>query len=314
MNGELKSNVIPRKPVTTIMVSVILTTYNRAHLVMESIYSVLAQTHSHLELIIADDGSTDNTEELVLALPDPRIRYYKMPHTGRTAILKNAAIRHSKGELIAFIDSDDTWTENKLEKQVQLLHKHTHIGFSITDAFTYKSGVVLSRRTYTNRQGVEFASIFNRLKENRFVVYNPTLVMRRSCIEKTGWFNEDMLFCSDYHFNMRLAYHFNAGIIYESLLWRRMHDTNRSTLVSVENYEGFVQTFEYLYAQNMVSKKYLQKAKGHAYLNIGHAFKRQRNLPAARHHYWQSLKHNLLQPFCYLYLLKTLGSGVQSKQ
>jgi glycosyltransferase involved in cell wall biosynthesis len=288
------------------MVSVILTTYNRAHLVMESIYSVLGQTHSDLELIIADDGSTDNTEELVLALPDPRIRYFKMPHTGRTAMLKNAAIRRSKGELIAFIDSDDTWTENKLEKQVQLLTQNPKTGFSITDAITYKSGMVLSPRTYTNRQGVEFANIFNRLKENRFVVYNPTLVMRRSCIEKTGWFNEDMLFCSDYHFNMRLAFHFDAGIIYESLLWRRMHDSNRSTLVSVENLGGFIQTFEYLYRQNMVSKKYLQKAKSHAYLNIGHAFKQQRNLPAARHHYRQSLKYNLLQPFCYWQLLKTL--------
>jgi glycosyltransferase involved in cell wall biosynthesis len=289
------------------MVSVILTTYNRAHLVMESIYSVLNQTYADLELIIADDGSTDITEELINALPDPRIRYYKMPHTGRTAILKNAAIRRSKGELIAFIDSDDTWTENKLEKQVQLLNQQPNIGFSITDAITFKAGMVLSPRTY-NRQGVEFANIFNRLKTNRFVVYNPTLVLRRACFEKTGWFNEDMLFCSDYHFNMRLAYHYKSGIIYESLLWRRMHDSNRSTQVSVENYEGFVQTFEYLYQQNMVSKKYLQKAKSHAYLNIGHAFKQQRNLPAARHHYRQSLKYNLMQPFCCWQLLKTIGA------
>jgi glycosyltransferase involved in cell wall biosynthesis len=290
------------------MVSVILTTYNRAHLVMESIYSVLNQTYAELELIIADDGSTDGTEELVHALPDPRIRYYKMPHTGRTAILKNAAIRHSNGDLIAFIDSDDTWMENKLEKQVQLLNQHPETGFSITDAITYRSGEVLSPRSYNNRQGVEYANIFNRLKENRFVVFNPTLVMRRSCFEKTGWFNEDMLYCSDYHFNMRLAWHFTAGIIYESLLWRRMHDSNRSTKISVENFEGFVETFEYLYQQNMVSKKYLQKAKSHAYLNIGHAFKQQRNLPAARHHYRQSLKYNLLQPFCYWQLLKTLSA------
>jgi glycosyltransferase involved in cell wall biosynthesis len=287
------------------MVSVILTTYNRAHLVMESIYSVLNQTYANLELIIADDGSTDDTEELIQALPDARIRYFKMPHTGRTAILKNAAIRRSKGSLIAFIDSDDTWTDNKLEKQVLLLNQHPEIGFSITDAITFRSGEVLSPRTYGNRQGVEYANIFNRLKENRFVVYNPTLVMRRSCFDKTGWFNEDMLYCSDYHFNMRLGWHFDACIIYESLLWRRVHDSNRSTKVSVENYEGFVETFEYLYQQNMVSKKYLQKAKSHAYLHIGHAFKQQRNLPAARHHYRQSLKCNLLQPFCYWQLLRT---------
>jgi glycosyltransferase involved in cell wall biosynthesis len=287
------------------MVSVILTTYNRANLVMESIVSVLNQTYAELELIIADDGSTDTTEELIQALPDPRIRYYKMPHTGRTAILKNSAIRRSKGNLIAFIDSDDTWMENKLEKQVQLLSQHPEIDFSITDAITYRSGEVLSPRTYSNRQGVEYANIFSRLTKNQFVVYNPTLVMRRSCFENTGWFDEDMLFCSDYHFNMRLAYYYDAAIIYESLLWRRIHDDNRSTNVPVENYEGFVETFEYLYQQNMVSKKYLQRAKSHAYLNIGHAFKQQRNLSAARHHYWQSLKYNLLQPFCYWQLLKT---------
>src|SRR5687767_299237 len=103
------------------MVSVILTTYNRAQLVMESIHSVLNQTYTNLELIIADDGSDDNTEELIQALPDPRIRYFKLPHTGRTAISKNFAIRQSKGTLIAFNDSDDTWVDHKLEKQVQLL-------------------------------------------------------------------------------------------------------------------------------------------------------------------------------------------------
>ena len=290
------------------MVSVILTTYNRAQLVLESIYSVLNQTYADLELLIVDDGSEDNTAELVKVIPDRRIRYYKMPHIGRTAVLKNAAICLAKGELIAFIDSDDSWTENKLQKQVQLLAKHPDIGFSITDAITYKAGMVLSPRTYANSQGVEITNIFDRLKENRFVVYNPTLVIRRSCFEKTGWFDEEMSFGSDYHFNMRLAWYYDAAIIYESLLWRRLHDANESSQIPVENYEGFVQTFEYLYRQNMVSKKYLHKAKSHAYLHIGHVFKQQRNLPLARHHYRQSLKYNLLQPGCYWQLLKTFGN------
>lgn len=290
------------------MVSVILTTYNRAHLVLESICSVLNQTYADLELIIADDGSEDNTEEQVRTMYDPRIRYFKLPHTGRTAILKNFAIRQAKGALIAFIDSDDSWLENKLEKQVQLLGAHPDLGFSITDAITYKAGEVISPRTYTNRQGVECTNIFNRLKENRFVVYNPTLVLHRSCFEKTGWFNENMPFGSDYHFNMRLAWHYDAGIIYESLLWRRLHEANESSQIPVENYEGFVETFEYLYRHKMVSRKYLHKAKSHAYLHIGHVFKQQHNLPAARRHYRQSLKYNLLQPGCYWQLLKTFGA------
>lgn len=293
-------------PVSSCMVSVILTTYNRAHLVAESIYSVLNQTYSNLELLIADDGSTDDTEDLIHTIPDPRIRYFKMPHTGKTAILKNFAIRQAKGNYIAFIDSDDWWYENKLEKQIQLLTKYPGIGFSITDAVTFKEGSVLSHRTYSRNQSIECANIFNRLQENRFVVYNPTLVLRRQCLDKTGWFDEDMPYGSDYHFNMRLAYYYEAGIIYESLLWRRMHDANESSQIPVENYEGYVQTFEYLFRHNMVSKKYLQKAKSHAFFSIGNVHKQQQNMPEARRSYMQSLKYNPLQPKCYMQWLDCL--------
>lgn len=287
------------------MVSIILVTYNRAHLIIESIYSMLNQTWNDLELIIVDDGSADDTEELVRAIPDPRIRYFKFPHTGRLAALKNFAVRQSKGTLIAFNDSDDCWTETKLEKQVKLLTQYPQLGFSITNVVTYKAGAVISPRAYTSPKAMECTNIFNRMKENRFIMYNQTLVLHRSCFEKTGWFNEDMLFASDYNFNIRLAFYYEAGIIYEPLVWRRMHENNRSTNVPIQNYEGFVQTFEYLYDHNMISKKYLHKAKSHAYLHIGHHFKQQRNLPAARFHYRESLKYNLLQPTCYWQLLKT---------
>lgn len=287
------------------MVSVIIPTYNRAHLIQESIYSVLNQTYKDLELIIVDDGSTDNTEEIIRAIPDPRIQYYKLPHSGRTAISKNFAIRRSKGTLIAFNDSDDTWENSKLEKQVTLLEQHPHIGFSITDAVNYIAGQILSPRTYVVSQGIEYANIFNRMKENRFVVYNPTILMRRACFDKTGLFDETMPFGSDFHFNILLAFYFDAAIIYEPLLWRLMHSANDSIQAPVKNLEGFMNTFEYLYNNNMVSKKYLYKAKSHAYRQIGHLFKRASNLTAARQNYRQSLKYNLLQPLCYWLLLKT---------
>lgn len=286
------------------MVSVIITTYNRAQLVLESIYSVLNQTWKDLELIVVDDGSTDHTSALIDNIPDPRLRYYKLPHCGRTAILKNFAIRQAKGSFIAFNDSDDTWEERKLEKQVQLLLQHPGLGFSITDVINYAEGRILSR-TWPGKTGIECANIFGRMKLNRFVVFTQTMVIRRACFDTTGLFDETIPFGSDYHFNMRLAFYFDAGIIYEGLLWRFLHNANESNLVPVEYLEGFVYTFEYLFRHNMVSKKYLDKAKSHAFLQIGHLFKQQKKLGAARHHYRQSLKYNLLQPACYWQLLKT---------
>ena len=88
------------------LVSVIIPTYNRAHLIKRSAMSVLNQTYSNLELIIVDDGSTDNTEEVVKSIDDNRVIYIKQPNQGACAA-RNNGIDHAKGEFIAFQDSDD---------------------------------------------------------------------------------------------------------------------------------------------------------------------------------------------------------------
>jgi len=102
------------------LVSVIIPTYNRAHLIKRSIMSVLNQTYSNLELIIVDDGSTDNTEEVVKSIDDNRVIYIKQSNQG-ACTARNNGINHAKGEFIAFQDSDDAWHEDKLEKQIKCL-------------------------------------------------------------------------------------------------------------------------------------------------------------------------------------------------
>lgn len=102
------------------LVSVIIPTYNRAHLIKRSAQSVLNQTYSNLELIIVDDGSTDNTEEVVKSIDDNRVIYIKQPNQGACAA-RNNGIDHARGEFIAFQDSDDVWHYDKLEKQIKCL-------------------------------------------------------------------------------------------------------------------------------------------------------------------------------------------------
>lgn len=102
------------------LVSVIIPTYNRAGLIARSAKSVLNQTYQNLVLIIVDDGSTDNTEEVVKSLDDKRVIYIKQPNSGACAA-RNNGIVHAKGEFIAFHDSDDVWHEDKLEKQIKCL-------------------------------------------------------------------------------------------------------------------------------------------------------------------------------------------------
>src|SRR6516162_2060116 len=119
-------------------VSVVITTYNRAHLLGRAIDSVLAQTYSDFELIIADDGSTDETAALVQRYLQPahpfhsRIRYFYQENEGKSVALNNALLR-TRGEWIAFLDSDDTWLAEKLEWQFRALAKFPECGACFTD-------------------------------------------------------------------------------------------------------------------------------------------------------------------------------------
>ena len=97
------------------LVSVYITTYNRRELVERAINSVMAQNYSHIEIIVADDGSTDGTQEFI-STNYPDIKYLKSTNKGVSAA-RNLGIRHSQNDWLAFLDSDDEWLPNKLEKQ-----------------------------------------------------------------------------------------------------------------------------------------------------------------------------------------------------
>ena len=113
------------------LVSIIMPSYNTAPFIAESIRSVMAQTYTDWELIIVDDASTDNTDEIVASCNSPRIRYLKNDRNRGAAYSRNRALREAKGKWIAFLDSDDLWAPNKLEKQIAFMTKNGY-AFSYT--------------------------------------------------------------------------------------------------------------------------------------------------------------------------------------
>jgi len=115
------------------LVSIIMPSYNTGKYIGDSIRSVLAQTYTNWELIIVDDCSTDDTDEVVAPyLQDPRIRYLKNERNSGAAISRNYALREAKGKWIAFLDSDDLWVPEKLEKQLAFM-KENGYAFTYTD-------------------------------------------------------------------------------------------------------------------------------------------------------------------------------------
>ena len=106
------------------LVSIIMPSYNTAPYIRETIQSVLDQTYQNWELIIVDDCSTDNTDEVVASIQDDRIRYLKNEKNSGAAVSRNRALREAKGRWIAFLDSDDLWMPEKLEKQISFMKDH----------------------------------------------------------------------------------------------------------------------------------------------------------------------------------------------
>lgn len=104
------------------LVSVVIPSYNRAYCIADSVRSVLAQTHSDLEVIIVDDGSTDDTESVLASLGDERIRYVRQENAG-ACVARNHGVDLARGDIIAFHDSDDLWLPTKLERQLAALEE-----------------------------------------------------------------------------------------------------------------------------------------------------------------------------------------------
>ena len=143
------------------LVSVIMPSYNTAKFIKETIESVLAQTYKNWELIIVDDCSTDNTDEIVNAyLTDSRIKYIKNEKNSGAAVSRNRALREAAGRWIAFLDSDDLWAPEKLEKQLAFMVGNGY-KFSYTNYIEIDENSVPNGRMVTGPKKITKTGMYN---------------------------------------------------------------------------------------------------------------------------------------------------------
>lgn len=108
-------------------ISVLIPTYNRANLLVRAVESALAQTCFPDEIIVVDDGSSDNTREIVASLPQEKIRYFRHERNRRCSAAYNSRIAEATGKLVVFSDPDDLWKPDYLERQLGLMSRHVEI-------------------------------------------------------------------------------------------------------------------------------------------------------------------------------------------
>lgn len=211
-------------------VSIILPTYNRLHYLHSAVASVFAQTFTDWELVIADDGSDAATRSWLRGLDcPPQVRVIWLPHSGRPAVVRNAALRNATGEYCAFLDSDDLWLPRKLETQVRSHHLRTACGWSYTRfGLIDASGDPL--RSPRNRHYPALSGwIVESLLATETVIALPSVLVSRRLLERVGLFDEGLVMCEDYELWLRLAAEARVQGIEEVLTLVRRHDEHSGT-------------------------------------------------------------------------------------
>lgn len=189
------------------LVSAIIPTYNRAHILCDAIESVLAQTYPQIEVIIVDDGSKDDTLARLERYGE-RIRVISQANAGPAAA-RNRGIAESRGQLIAFLDSDDIWLPEKTERQVALLER---AGKSVPCCLSnimmkWNSGDRASFDIALLKPSAEEGIWLNvdEVLATRFVLFNQAIMIRREVLERIGVFDESIRYLEDVEFPLRLS-------------------------------------------------------------------------------------------------------------
>jgi len=189
------------------VVSAIIPTYNRAHIICDAVESVLAQTYPHIETIVVDDGSKDDTLARLEQYGD-RIRVVSQANAGPAAA-RNRGIAMAQGELVAFLDSDDLWLPQKIQRQVALLEQ---AGESVPCCLSnimmkWNSGDRASFDIALLKPEAEQGVWLNvdEVLATRFVLFNQGIVIRRKVLEKIGGFDESIRYLEDYELPLRLS-------------------------------------------------------------------------------------------------------------
>ena len=295
------------------IVSAVIPTYNRAVLLPLAIQSALDQTFKDIEIIIVDDGSTDNTEEVVrdFVLRDNRVKYFRHEKNRGGATARNTGISSSNGDFIAFLDSDDLWFPQKIEKQIAILNKYENINIVYSnivkiDAKHNIIGMGFSRDMFPN------GYIFNKvLLRKAACFYLQTLLVRKVCFDRTNYFDIEFKKAHDRDMILRLAKNHHMYGIAEPLTKFKQHeDTQRLTHMPTEVIEFYnLKVIEKLFKtygkdldtklkKHLISNHYLRFGLGH--------LRKENNIIASRKNFKSAISYKPFNIKAYIYFVATL--------
>ena len=208
-------------------VSVVITTYNRANLIGRAIESIFRQTYKDYEIIVVDDGSSDNTREVVEGFRDNRIHYIRHHENRGCSAGRNTGIKASKSDYIAFLDTDDEWLPEKLEKQVYLLERANS---GIDAVYTAMLYVERNRKHLVPQLSIKNKEAnIGDLILKRSVIAPSTVLIKKHCFDRVGLFDEKLRWGDDWDMWIRVTQGYEFAFISEPLVVYRQQPDSLTT-------------------------------------------------------------------------------------
>ncbi len=196
-------------------ISVVIPTFNRAHVLERAIDSVFEQTFQDFELLIVDDGSTDNTQELLEKryAGESKLRYLKMQNRGVSAA-RNLGVVESKGEWIALLDSDDEWLPQRLEKQWRLLERRPDLKLIHGEEIWIRRG----RRVNPKKIHQKFGGVIFEKCLPLCLISPSAVLIKKTLFDEIGLFDEEFIVCEDYDLWLRITSLYPVGFVEEPII------------------------------------------------------------------------------------------------
>jgi len=203
------------------MISVIVPVYNRLELLKEALHSIDKQTYTDFEVLIADDGSTDGSREWAEEWVKNRCgQVFPLEHSGFPGLVRNRAAEKAQGDWLAFLDSDDLWKPDKLQKQIEKIEEHPTIPlWHCREIWQRQNRIVSQRKQRHQREGSIFSDALIKC-----IIGPSTVLIRKDLWQQCGGFREDLEIAEDYELWLRLCSRVEVGYLDEALTIKRAGD------------------------------------------------------------------------------------------
>ena len=238
---------ISKKPnIEPISISVVIPAYNRAQTIRNCFDSVLKQTLSPFEIIIVDDGSTDETVKIVKSYEHPKLKYITLENNSGAQAARNRGIMEAKGDWIAFQDSDDEWHPEKLEKQFEALAKVDFDPFTLVHTDAWQLDYVTNQKTLLQSSLLDGPDVYPRLLSRSGLLF-PSMLVSKLALEKIGYLDENVPSWQEWDTSIRLAKHCRFIHLQEPLFIYHLHKgetISKGKKQDIEGYEYILEKFE----------------------------------------------------------------------